>query len=447
MAGGYVYPFYNVPQYPGLSSFPTPSGAAPLSLAIDQNTDYLYMWDLASSVWRLLSAPGGSSIGYTTTATAAGTTTLTVTSTGIQAFTGTTTQTVVLPVTSTLVLGQQFTIINSSSGVVTVQSSGANTIQAMAASSVAIITCISLSGTGTSSWQLQYYSNINATPTASVAAAWDANKNMSAQAFIPGYQNVTSAAGTTTLVVGSPGVTYISGSTTQSVVLPVTSTLALGMQYYVINGSSGAVTVKSSGANSIQVLQAGAIGIYTCILLSGTGTSSWQASLGPIGQGYSGLPTGAGQYLGTNTNDTATAGNIGEYIENSLAAGSAVSITSGAATDLDSGGGSPVGIVLTAGCWDISFNASFIVAASTSVTKLSAWVGTATGDSTTGQDLAKNYSAVATAANVMSGTQTLCIAPYRVTLSGSQTYYLKGTGTFSVSTMTGYGTIRATRVR
>lgn len=97
--------------------------------------------------------------GYTTTATAAGTTTLTVASTKWQYFTGTTTQTVVLPVTSTLALGQSFKVVNSSSGVVTVQSSGANTVQAMAASSYAEYVCISTSGTGASSWSVNYSVN------------------------------------------------------------------------------------------------------------------------------------------------------------------------------------------------------------------------------------------------------------------------------------------------
>src|SRR5690349_17620828 len=72
-------------------------------------------------------------LGFATTATAAGTTILTVTSAQIQEFTGSTTQTVRMPVTSTLTVGHQYYIINNSSGVVTIQSSGANTIQSLAA--------------------------------------------------------------------------------------------------------------------------------------------------------------------------------------------------------------------------------------------------------------------------------------------------------------------------
>lgn len=93
---------------------------------------------------------------YTTTATAAATTTLVVGSTIQQYFTGSTTQTCKLPVTSTLTLGQKFEIDNLSSGVVTVQSSGSNTLQAMAANTKLVVTCIAITGTGTSSWNWVY---------------------------------------------------------------------------------------------------------------------------------------------------------------------------------------------------------------------------------------------------------------------------------------------------
>ena len=100
---------------------------------------------------------------YTTTATAAGTTTLIVSSTRDQFFTGSTTQTVLLPVTSTLVLGQRFKITNNSTGVVTVQSSGANTILAIPTLTEATFECISLSGTGTASWDFKI-SGLNVAP-------------------------------------------------------------------------------------------------------------------------------------------------------------------------------------------------------------------------------------------------------------------------------------------
>jgi len=95
-------------------------------------------------------------LGYATTATAAGTTTLTVSSARDQYFTGSTTQTVVLPVVSTLTFGHTFLIVNNSSGIVTVQTSGSNVIQAMAPNSTLREECILTSGTGTASWSSLY---------------------------------------------------------------------------------------------------------------------------------------------------------------------------------------------------------------------------------------------------------------------------------------------------
>lgn len=95
-------------------------------------------------------------LGISSTVTSGGTLTLTVSSAQTQILTGSTTETVVLPVVSTLNLNQTFRIINTSSGNVTVQSSGLNTIQVMGANSALLVTCISNSGTGTSSWLATY---------------------------------------------------------------------------------------------------------------------------------------------------------------------------------------------------------------------------------------------------------------------------------------------------
>jgi hypothetical protein len=95
-----------------------------------------------------------SNIGYSTTATAAGTTTLDVNSNYNQFFTGSTTQTVVLPVVSTLILGRQFKIRNLSTGIVTINSSGSNLIVALNQFETIILTCIAITGTDASSWDM-----------------------------------------------------------------------------------------------------------------------------------------------------------------------------------------------------------------------------------------------------------------------------------------------------
>lgn len=255
--------------------------------------------------------------GYATTATAAGTTTLTVGSAQQQLFTGSTTQTVVLPVTSTLVLGQSFLIVNNSSGVVTVQSSGANTIQAMAAGTALVVTCILTSGTTAASWNAQYLplalplaqtlggtgvSSPTTSPAANAYAAWDANSNISANNLLEGYTTTATAAALTTLTVASTFQQFFTGTTTQTVKMPVTSTLALGQSFLIVNNSTGVVTVESSGANTIQAMASGTTAIYTCILTSGTTAASWSVTYIAVG--------GSGTVTSVATSGLATGGTI-----------------------------------------------------------------------------------------------------------------------------------------
>ncbi len=89
------------------------------------------------------------------------------------------------------------------------------------------------------------------------------------------YTTTVTAAGTTTLTVASAAQQFFTGTTTQNVVMPVTSTLVLGQQFRIVNDSTGAVTVKSSGSNTIIVLPANTVAILTVILTSGTSASSW----------------------------------------------------------------------------------------------------------------------------------------------------------------------------
>lgn len=92
-----------------------------------------------------------------------------------------------------------------------------------------------------------------------------------------GYTTTTTAAGTTTLTSASNYQQFFTGSTTQTVVLPVTSTLALGEGYRIVNNSTGVVTVQSSGANAILAMVANSEAIFTVILASGTTVASWSA--------------------------------------------------------------------------------------------------------------------------------------------------------------------------
>lgn len=111
--------------------------------------------------------------------------------------------------------------------------------------------------------------------TASTLAQRDTSGNLTSNNTIEGYATTATAAGTTTLTVTSAFQQYFTGSSTQTVVLPVTSTLGLGFQFLIVNNSTGAVTVQSSGANAIVVLAGGTSAMFTVILATGTTAASW----------------------------------------------------------------------------------------------------------------------------------------------------------------------------
>jgi len=87
--------------------------------------------------------------------------------------------------------------------------------------------------------------------------------------------DTTTTGGTLTLTKDSENQQYLSGSMTQTIVLPVVSTLSLGHQFDIKNGSSDTITIQSSGTNTITTVNSGSAAVLTCVSLSGTGAGSW----------------------------------------------------------------------------------------------------------------------------------------------------------------------------
>lgn len=405
--------------------------------------------------------------GFTTTATAAGTTTLTVSSTEQQYFTGSTTQTVVLPVTSTMVLGQKFIIVNNSSGVVTVQSSGANSIQAMAASTVLTVTVILTSGTTAASWNATYQSNA-----------------------IPGGSNPWSAGAGTGSAKGGDGTAVASGNYslafgTNTVTASGLSSFAIGSNARATLGNAIAMGQNStaSGANSVAIgngsiaggTNSGAFGngassaggSSTAIGPSATTVNSGSMVLGDgsgaasnsdtasnqfvstfVG-GYSfwvgsllsmkiAVTSGATSFLGTNTNNNATAGFVGEVISSSITQGSGVALTSVTSANVTS-------ISLTAGDWDVYGNTAFLSALTTNITDLNGWISTTSATIPAGNLRTQR----STPAGFVPGVsnESFVVPFVRLSLASTTTVYLSVQANFSVSTLEGSGGIYARRAR
>ena len=136
-----------------------------------------------------------------------------------------------------------------------------------------------------------------------------------------GYTTTATAAGTTTLTVTSNHQQFFTGTTTQTIVLPVTSTLALGVSYSIENNSTGLLTVQSSGANTITTIPAGVTTKFTCILTSGTTAASWDYDQ----VGFATI-TGTGSAV-LGTSPTLTNPTVTNYVETPYSANSSTAIT------------------------------------------------------------------------------------------------------------------------
>lgn len=147
--------------------------------------------------------------------------------------------------------------------------------------------------------------------------------------------------------------------------------------------------------------------------------------------------TGGIAIEGTNTNDSAAAGYVGEYVSSSVDYASRVSLTTTTAKTITS-------ISLTAGDWDLSIIVFFVPAAGTTINTLIACYNTTTNTLTTSvaQHAKISYNGLVTNAE-----STVGRAQMRVSLSATATHYLVAYADFGTSTLTAYGMIEARRVR
>jgi hypothetical protein len=141
---------------------------------------------------------------------------------------------------------------------------------------------------------------------------------------------------------------------------------------------------------------------------------------------------------GTNTNDDAAAGDVGEYISALLSAGSAVSLSTGTTANVTS-------ISLTAGDWDVHGNVGFTPNAATTMATLQADIGTTSATFDTAPAAGSRVQFQLTFAT--GASQIIAAGRKRLSLSSTTTVYLLTQATFAVNTLTAYGFIGARRVR
>lgn len=189
-----------------------------------------------------------------------------------------------------------------------------------------------------------------------------------------------------------------------------------------ISSSAGIAYSQISLNNSIVSGDLTTSAVTTAKILDGTITSA-------------DLSTASGLAIkGSSTNDAGVAGYVGEYIS-SVVSGVA-SATSGQYKDLTS-------ITLTAGDWDISLNTYATTGGTCS--QAIAGIGTVTGNDTTGLVDGDSRSNMPGPVNGVSNI-AIVVPGYRVSISGSTTYYAKIFASYTTS-VTWAGRLSARRVR
>ena len=105
-----------------------------------------------------------------------------------------------------------------------------------------------------------------------------------------GFATQATAAGTKTLVLADLSKQEFTGTTAaQVVVMPVVTTLGIGMKWVISNKSTQTIAVNSSGGNLIFTVPAATDWLFTCALITGTTAASWSNSYA----GASAAPTSA----------------------------------------------------------------------------------------------------------------------------------------------------------
>lgn len=228
----------------------------------------------------------------------------------------------------------------------------------------------------------------------------------------------------------------------------------VGKDIYIFTGTNLASIAISDAGGSINIGDAAATTAISLDVVAGTiympaangidfggstlTSGTWNGNTVGIAYGGTGLTTLG--TIGTSTNDNATSGNVGQEI--SAIQSTYTNFTTTATYQ------NITSIALTAGDWDISAfytyssNSATITAASNSIFVISTTTASASG-ATEG----KNISYVPQAALLGTSKFTDAITPYRVSISGSTTYYLNTQATFTIGNPQFVGGLRARRMR
>jgi len=121
--------------------------------------------------------------------------------------------------------------------------------------------------------------NTSGTTTINGSAITFSNPNKT-MAGLMGYTSTVTSATPVVLTNTSSYYQQFTGSTAQTITLPVTSTLAQGWTFHIVNNnSSNNLTVNSSGGNLVITVPPGTTAMVTCIGTALTTAADWESGL------------------------------------------------------------------------------------------------------------------------------------------------------------------------
>jgi hypothetical protein len=213
------------------------------------------------------------------------------------------------------------------------------------------------------------------------------------------------------------GTGVVATNTTSNNILQMTS--GTGYQHstvFVASNTAASQTVTFPDASGTVQLQGQSLGAATATSIAFSPTT--------------------GGIIGTTTNDNASSGYVGEFKDTGLIGRSSFG-SSGTTSNLTS-------FSLTAGDWDVSFQAVISVSASASISDLIGGIQTTSAGVSSGVGAGQFFIAFAAAANPYTITQ---VGELRVSLATTTTIYLTGSATYTGTAPTYYCQMTARRVR
>ncbi len=330
-----------------------------------------------------------------------------------------------------------------------------------------------LSRTGVSPNQMGAFLDMNNFPIINLPAPGSANSParladvtstnpISISLSLAGDVTSPASSGVLTTTVGKVnGVTYPTSPSTNTVPVVTGSNTVTYEQIPTAAIANNAVTAAQIANNTITNTQlatntvnnasfrqsaglsvVGVTGTVTANVADITGTTRQVLGVNTAGTSLAFAQPQGDQLKGTITNDSASAGNVGEFISSTVAFGTPVALSSNVGANVTS-------ISLTAGDWDVSGQLGFTGATSTTVSSLGGSFTTTTGLVSTSAQAFVNlvYSGSPTLFNGGFNSVSMAMPTTRISLTTTTTIFFTASSVFGASTCSAYGYIGARRAR